>query len=133
MRSNASMANRQGDVDLRFAQVSAPVRTLAGRLDGGLAGWLAAWKALNPNWNSKSHKRRICLLQLGKELAGVSDEAIQKTVEQTRETSSETPIKASCTICSSAKDRKTKTACSKCSKNVCQKHSNVMCIRCQQN
>jgi hypothetical protein len=24
MRSNAGMANRQGDVDLRFAQVSAP-------------------------------------------------------------------------------------------------------------
>jgi len=29
MRSNAGMANRQGDVDLRFAQVSAPVNTLA--------------------------------------------------------------------------------------------------------
>ena len=29
MRSKAGMANRQGDVDLRFAQVSAPVRTLA--------------------------------------------------------------------------------------------------------
>ena len=36
------------------------------------------WKALNPNWNSnKSHKRKLCLLQLGKELAGVSEEAIQ--------------------------------------------------------
>jgi len=29
MRSNAGMPNRQGDVDLRFAQVSAPVKTLA--------------------------------------------------------------------------------------------------------
>jgi len=29
MQSNAGMANRQGDVDLRFAQVSAPVRSLA--------------------------------------------------------------------------------------------------------
>jgi hypothetical protein len=29
MRSNAGMANRQGDVDLRLAQVSAPVNTLA--------------------------------------------------------------------------------------------------------
>ena len=29
MRSNAGMANRQGDVDLRFAQVPPPVRTLA--------------------------------------------------------------------------------------------------------
>jgi len=28
MRSNAGMANRQGDVDLRFAQVSAPQLTL---------------------------------------------------------------------------------------------------------
>jgi len=39
------------------------------------------WKTLNPNWNSnKSHKRRLYLFQLGKELAGVSEEAIQKTV-----------------------------------------------------
>jgi len=29
MRSNAGMANRQRDVDLRFAQVSAPISTLA--------------------------------------------------------------------------------------------------------
>ena len=65
------------------------------------------WKALNPNWNSnKSHKRRLCLLQLGKELARVSEEAIQKTVEQTRETASEPPRKkARCTICPSANDR----------------------------
>jgi len=35
MWSNAGMANRQGDVDLRFAQVSTPVNTLA--------GWLAGW------------------------------------------------------------------------------------------
>ena len=51
-------------------------------------------QALNPNWNSnKSHKRRLCLLQLGKQLAGVSEEAIQKTVVQTRETASEPPKK----------------------------------------
>ena len=92
------------------------------------------WKALNPNWNSnKSHKRRLYLLQLGKQLTEVSEEAIQKTVEQTRETASEPPRKkARCTICPPAKDRKMKV-CSKCSKNVCQEHSNVMCIRCQQN
>jgi len=35
MRSNAGMANREGDVDLRFAQVSAPVRILVWL---GLAG-----------------------------------------------------------------------------------------------
>jgi len=92
------------------------------------------WKALNPNWNSnKSHKRRLYPLQFGKELAGVSEEAIQKRVSQRRETASEPPRKkARCSICPSAKDRKTKTACSKCSKNVCQEHSNVMRIRCQQ-
>ena len=58
------------------------------------------WKALNPNWNSKkSRKRRLYLLQLGKELAGVSEEAIQNTVEQTRETASKPPRKkARCTL-----------------------------------
>ena len=51
-------------------------------------------KALNPNWNSnKSHKSRLYLLQLGKELAVVSEEAIQKKVEQTREIASEPPRK----------------------------------------
>ena len=79
-----------------------------------------------------NHTRENYLLQLGKELAGVSEEAIQKTVEETRETASEPPRKkVRCTICPSAKDRKTKTFCSKCSKNVCQEHSNVMCIRFQ--
>jgi len=69
-----------------------------------------------------SHTREDYLLHLGKELAGVvSEEAIQKTVHQTRETASEPPReKARCTICTSAKDRKMKTVCSKCSKNVCQ-------------
>ena len=53
----------------------------------------------------KSHTREdSCLLQLGKELAGVSEEPIQDTVEQTRETASEPPRKkARCTICPSAK------------------------------
>ena len=43
MRSNAGMANRPGDVDLRFAQVSAPVRTLAWL---GLACLGLAWLGL---------------------------------------------------------------------------------------
>jgi len=40
-----------------------------------------------------SYTREDYLLQLGKELAGVSEEVIQKTVEQTRETASEPPKK----------------------------------------
>jgi len=48
------------------------------------------WKALNRNWNSNnSHKRRLYLLQLGKELVGVSEEKNQKTVSQRREIASE--------------------------------------------
>jgi hypothetical protein len=42
MRSNAGMANRQRDVDLRFAQFSA--RSLfCGWLDGWVVGWLDGW------------------------------------------------------------------------------------------
>jgi hypothetical protein len=68
------------------------------------------WKALNPNWNSnKSHNRRLYLLQLGKELSVLSEVAIQKTIEHTRETASEPPRKQTrCTICPSTTDRKTK-------------------------
>jgi len=112
-----------------------PLVVFYNMLDISAINTYVIWKALNPKWNSnKSHKRRLYLLQLGKELAGVSEEAIQKTVEQIRENASEPPRKkARCTICPSAKDRKTKTVCSKCSKNVCQEHSNVMYIRCQRN
>jgi hypothetical protein len=69
------------------------------------------WKTLNPNWNSnKSLKRRLHLLLLGKQLAGESEEAIQNTVQHTRETASEPPRKkARCTIFPSKMDRKTKT------------------------
>jgi hypothetical protein len=103
-------------------------------LDISVINFYVIWKALNPNWNfNNSHKKRLCLLKLGKQLAGVSKETIQKTDEQTRESASEPPRKkARCTICTSAKDMKEKV-CSKCSKNVCQEHSNIMCIRCQQN
>jgi hypothetical protein len=46
------------------------------------------------NWNSnKSHKKKLYLLQLGKEPSGLSKEAIQNTVEHTGETASEPPRK----------------------------------------
>jgi len=91
------------------------------------------WKALNPNWNSnKSHKRRLYLLQLGKELAEVKRQSKRQLRKQDKLPLNQQK-KARCTICPYAKDRKTKTVCSKYSKNVCQEHSIVMCIRCQQN
>ena len=40
MRSNAGMANRQGNVDLRLAQVSAPLLELWLGLAIGTAGFL---------------------------------------------------------------------------------------------
>ena len=50
MRSKAGMANREGDIDLRFAQVFAPVRTLAWL---GLA-WLGlAWLDLAWHWQTR--------------------------------------------------------------------------------
>jgi len=52
-RSNAGIANRKGDVDLRFTQVSAQVRTWLGLAWLGLAwlglAWLGlAWLGLVP-------------------------------------------------------------------------------------
>jgi hypothetical protein len=40
-----------------------------------------------------NYTREEHLLQLGKELSGLSEEAVQKTVEHTRETASEPPRK----------------------------------------
>jgi hypothetical protein len=86
------------------------------------------WRALNPNWNSnKSHKKRLCLLQLGKQLAGVSKGAIQKTDEQTRESASEPPRKkARCTICTPHRIWKRKSV-----QNVlkmCAKNTAILCV-----
>jgi hypothetical protein len=67
MRSNAGMANRQGDVDLRFAQVSAPQLTLWFVLAWlGLAWRGSAWRGLM--WPGLAVEDRTDLLNVAKQL-----------------------------------------------------------------
>jgi len=71
MRPNAGMANRQGDVDLRFAQVSAPVNNLAwpGLAWPGLAWPGLAWPGLAANHQSEGV---LCQTQIKKQPSNTS-------------------------------------------------------------
>ena len=61
MWSNAGMASRQGDVDLRFAQVSASVRTLGWLGLGPKKGrFTGAEQRLEPDSGSVAERGRLC-------------------------------------------------------------------------
>ena len=88
------------------------------------------WMTLNPtSFVKKASKRRQFLITLGKELAGLQEE---NQAEITVVTDSEEPPrkKLQCYMCESKKDRKTKTVCKKCKRNICGEHSRVFCYRC---
>ena len=76
----------------------------------------------------KARKRRQFLIDLAKELAGLQEDNAEMAVV----TDTEDPPrkKRRCYMCESKKDRKTKTVCKKCKRNVCGEHSRVLCNRC---
>lgn len=91
------------------------------------------WMSLKPtHFSRKSNKRRQFLIALGKELAGVQTE--RPVLEPPTPAELEEPPrkKRRCFLCATKKDRKTKTVCKKCQKNVCGEHSQVLCYKCVQ-
>ena len=90
-----------------------------------------------------SKKRRKFLIRLGKELAGMSSAlSMQKGVQFSLKapekgllqpkTRQQTQKKAMCYLCGRSKDRKCRQACSACNTNICQEHSQVICMQCNQ-
>lgn len=90
------------------------------------------WLSLNAECDPKMKKRRNFIIQLAEELVGEGGIAVStSTSEQLYANSFEPPRKKSrCHICPSKKDRKTRTLCKKCTKNVCGEHSVVICTSC---
>lgn len=79
------------------------------------------WVSLHPtDFTRKANKRRQYLIRLGKELAGI--QTVVNVEEHTSDAEEPPKKKRRCFMCDS-KDRKTRTVCKKCKKNVCTEHS----------
>ena len=106
------------------------------------------WQELNgKNSRVTVKQRRAFLLQLSSELAELVSEIHTGTSSannpqqssrkrhvppESGDASALPPKKGRCWMCDRCKDRKTKTICSKCQKNVCGEHSNIVCRHCFQ-
>ena len=101
------------------------------------------WQQLHDKNNRifSKRRRRKFLIRLEKELAGMSSalsmqkrRAIQPQSNRKRTAATENPAtnakKARCYFCERSKDRKCRQACSTCNNNICQKHSQVICVQC---
>lgn len=82
-----------------------------------------------PGWNAgKSHRRRLFLIALGKQL--VSSNCLRERSTISRPIPHTNGTKRRCTSCPREKDRKTRSKCSKCCSSVCSDHSVTLCEAC---
>ena len=88
------------------------------------------WMAINPEWEIKAtHRRRIFLLQLGKELVGHAE--LTEAEPRDQETTDEPAKKRQrCSFCPREKDEKSSVYCNKCRRIVCKEHSKIVCLHC---
>lgn len=107
-----------------------PVVVFYNMIDTSALNAYIVWMSLHPtHFAKKAKKRRRFLITLGKELAGVETQPQTETPLSDME--DEPPQKKRhCYMCSSSRDRKTKTTCKKCHKNVCGEHLQVFCRQC---
>lgn len=88
------------------------------------------WASLNPTYFGRKNKRRQFLIALGKELAGIQTRSPMFETSTSADCEEPARKKRRCFLCASKKDRKTRTVCKKCRKNVCGEHSQVLCCQC---
>jgi hypothetical protein len=83
---------------------------------------------MNPQWNKGlPHRRRIFLIQLGRELAGVfeNDDDLAAVLQE-----QQTKSRGRCKLCGWEKDRKSSLRCRKCGNAMCKDHSVFLCAAC---
>jgi hypothetical protein len=88
---------------------------------------------MNPGWNrNKLHRRRIFLIQLAQELAGVMDADPSTRVTQKGEGSieSRSTTRRRCKMCNWQKDKKSVLRCETCADAMCKEHSVTLCRSC---
>ena len=80
-----------------------------------------------PEWQkTKSHRRRVFLLELGIKL--IADN--RNAREISGKTTSSGDEKGRCKVCSRSNDRKTRSKCAACQGFVCEEHSRRVCLEC---
>lgn len=90
------------------------------------------YNILNPNINKgKSHRRRLFLLALGRELAGIPEAEVRSSgAVQPIQRIAEQQARGRCRLCGWQKDRKSSLVCHKCGYAVCKEHSVSVCAEC---
>ncbi|UYV66370.1 hypothetical protein LAZ67_4001477 [Cordylochernes scorpioides] len=80
-------------------------------------------------------KERLCIVSLPKDIKLALRRIIGVANEQTVPGPSEPLSKKQkrCHLCDRSKDRKTKTTCKNCKRNICNNHSFIMCAECFEN
>jgi hypothetical protein len=109
-----------------------PVAVFSNMLDISALDAYIVWILLNPEWKeNRSHKRRLFLHKLGKELAGTQKETAPAEDSQPEMVADEPQKKRGrCSLCPRADDKKTPIHCAKCGKGACKKHAKTLCIEC---
>lgn len=85
------------------------------------------FKKLHPE---EFKSRRDFLLQLAKDLVGNSENSSADEIACNASKKPKSNYKKRCFMCISAKDRKIKSVCHSCEKNVCSEHSQIICNKC---
>ena len=119
-----------------------PVALFYNMIDVSAVNAYILWQQLQGENNrtfSKKRSRKF-LIGLGKELGGISSapstqkrHAIQPQSNRKRaamENQAPKAKKARCYLCERSKDRKCRQTCIACNRNICQEHSQVICIQC---
>lgn len=113
-----------------------PLTVFYNMIDISVMNAFIVWLCLNRNCEKKLRKRRNFIIELGKQLALYHENPEPSEASTSRETEptsreTEPPRKKSrCSMCTSKKDRKTRTTCNKCKKHVCGEHSVTLCTTC---
>lgn len=109
-----------------------PMAVFSNMVDISALNAFIIYLQLFPNeLGTKSSKRRRFLMKLGMELGGVITDETDVEVQAGPSTQMKSQKKKRCFVCPAKKDRKTKTVCEKCLKNICKEHSAVVCCRCK--
>jgi len=109
-----------------------PMAIFYNMVDVSALNGFIVWIALNPDWQAQTkHRRRVFLLQLGRELIGNSNgDPVERPIMMPSPVLSKK--RARCSICLRENDKKASIICAACGRNVCKEHAEYTCINCKQ-
>ena len=90
---------------------------------------------VHPQWERrKSHRRRLFLIALARQLIGIPEQTEGQAVQVRRPEAASRPVAVArrrCASCGWNRDRKTKFRCQKCDAPVCMEHACIFCHQCE--